>query len=223
MSLEQQISALQKENAKLKLELLKNSVRVEKEVKWSQTIIDSLPNPLFIKNNKHLFMACNDAFCDLINLTKEEMFGKTDADFFDAKQAAIFYEKDTEVLATGKVNWNEEELTIDGKVNKLLTSKVRIEDANNNFYLLGLITDITDNKNQQIVLQKKNDEIEEQKKNIETLLKEVHHRVKNNFQIISSLLNIQMNQFDNPELRSAFQSSKNRIISMSRVHESLYR
>jgi two-component sensor histidine kinase len=56
----------------------------------------------------------------------------------------------------------------------------------------------------------------------ELLLQEVHHRVKNNLQIISSLLNMQSNAVDDPLLVSALQESQKRIQAMSMIHEMLY-
>jgi two-component system cell cycle response regulator len=56
----------------------------------------------------------------------------------------------------------------------------------------------------------------------ELLLKEVHHRVKNNMAVISSLLNLQAEKFANPSVLNAFRDSRHRIRSMALVHEKLY-
>lgn len=65
-------------------------------------------------------------------------------------------------------------------------------------------------------------ELEEQIGEKETLLKEVHHRVKNNLQTVSSLLSLQARSIEDDKVKSLIKSSQNRVISMAMVHEMLY-
>ncbi|SHJ27733.1 sensor histidine kinase [Pseudozobellia thermophila] len=65
-------------------------------------------------------------------------------------------------------------------------------------------------------------EIEKRIDEQEMLLREVHHRVKNNLQTVSSLLNLQAKNSDNQQIKELIKGSQNRVLSMAMIHEMLY-
>jgi two-component sensor histidine kinase len=69
---------------------------------------------------------------------------------------------------------------------------------------------------------KKEYEIRKNLNEKQTLLQEIHHRVKNNLQIISSLLNLQMKDIETEKDKALFLDTQNRIKSIALIHESLY-
>lgn len=67
-----------------------------------------------------------------------------------------------------------------------------------------------------------NKTLEAANKEKETLLQEIHHRVKNNLQLVSSMLNLQKNFVEDEKTKAILQDSQQRVTSMSRIHETLY-
>ena len=66
------------------------------------------------------------------------------------------------------------------------------------------------------------DALEVKNKEKEVLLQEVHHRVKNNLQIIISLINLQLSKFDDEAIETALKEIQTRVLSMSLVHRKMY-
>ncbi|MEB3226986.1 MAG: PAS domain S-box protein [Synechocystis sp.] len=71
-------------------------------------------------------------------------------------------------------------------------------------------------------LKKYQNEIESSLKQKEILLREIHHRIKNNLLVVSSMINWQSDFFDDPRVIAAMEDSQNRIRSMALIHEKLY-
>ena len=71
-------------------------------------------------------------------------------------------------------------------------------------------------------LETKNTLLDKRNAENELLLKEIHHRVKNNLEVVSSLLELQSAQIDDPAVQSAMLASQNRVHSMGIIHQKLY-
>jgi PAS domain S-box-containing protein len=184
---------------------------------FSTLILEAIPDPVFVKDSAHRFVLANEALCAMLGQPAEALIGKSDEDFVPIEQAAVFVERDNIVLETGQPDLYEEYLTdATGQVRTLLTRKGLFVDHRGQRFIVGVIRDMTAEKIRERELR---DSLAEK----EVLLKEVHHRVKNNLQIISSLLFLQKDAMTDPVLQGALEESRNRIASMALIHEELYR
>lgn len=180
-------------------------------------ILDAIPDPVFVKDSNHQFVMVNSALSAILGHPAEEIVGRRDEDFVSREEAEIFLSRDRLVLETGVVDLFEERLTDgQGLVHILLTRKGLFVDSSGNRFIVGIIRDVTTDKGNE---QRLRQSLQEK----EVLLKEVHHRVKNNLQVISSLLFLQKDCVSDPVIQGMFEESRNRIASMALVHEELYR
>jgi len=101
-----------------------------------------------------------------------------------------------------------------GEERTLYTEREVIFDENNvPVRVRGIIQDITERKKAEETLEKIQ----------EIHIKEIHHRIKNNLQVISSLLSLEAEKFSDEKILESFRESQNRVASMALIHEELYR
>jgi rsbT co-antagonist protein RsbR len=131
-----------------------------------QTVLDTLPDPIFVKDRQHRWIACNQAFCALIGYPYEQIIGYSDPDRWPAEQARVFWEKDDEVFASGSPVFNEEDSTsTDGVTRTIWTRKFPLFNAEQRVIgLCGIITDISELKQRQEALARREEELETQAK-----------------------------------------------------------
>ncbi|MGL5064364.1 MAG: PAS domain S-box protein, partial [Microcoleus sp.] len=117
--------------------------------------IDAVADPIFVKDAQHRWILLNDAFCKLIGKQRQELLGKSDYDFFSKAEAAIFWQNDEQVFRTGEEHHSEEIFTdTNGDRHLLSTKKTAFKNPDTSQNLVGIIRDITEERRQQLALQK---------------------------------------------------------------------
>ena len=117
------------------------------------TIINNIGDPLFVKDEQSRLILVNDAFCSIFNLNRADILGKTLAENVPPDEQESFLKIDKYVINTGIENVNEETLTLNGRNKRIIsTKKTRFIDDYGDRFLIGVIRDITDQKNAEIEL-----------------------------------------------------------------------
>lgn len=123
--------------------------RLEAELRDSRnfldSVIDAVPDPIFVKDRQHNWILLNEAFSRFTSLPHEALIGKSDYDVFPKAEADLFWAKDELVFDSGEVNLNEEPFTsADGVTHHIQTKKTPFVSADGSQMLVGVIRDITE-------------------------------------------------------------------------------
>jgi PAS domain S-box-containing protein len=194
--------------------------RAEQAVRDSEqklrAIIEHTEDVIFIKDARDRYLLINPSGCRYFGHSENEIIGKKDNDILDSNYLSRIRESDLHVRNTRKPYSYENHKIIDSiEKNFLMIKFPYFSPTGESLGIVCIGRDITH--------QKENEKkISESLKEKEILLKEIHHRVKNNLQIISSLLNLQTQYIKGKKILDLFQESQNRIKSMALIHEKLY-
>ena len=167
------------------------------------------------------FFDCNPATLKIFGCSnKKEFYGKHPSEFSPLFQpngqdsASLATERMNAAMQTGSCRFDWVHKRLDGSE---FSAEVLLNamEINGQKFLQAVVRDITDRKRDE-------EQIKASLAEKEVLLQEIHHRVKNNLQVISSLLKLQSRYIQDSRVTEMLKESQNRVRSMALVHEQLY-
>jgi len=193
-----------------------------------KALLESEINYRTLLNNIHgmVYRASYDWSVSIVS-GSEELCGYTAQEINDKEEnwLDIIYPEDIEIVfEEGSQLVKKQQnlvqryriITKEGRVRWIEDLKTSLFSAEGEFkWIDGIVFDITERKQIEGQVVKSLNEKE-------VLLREIHHRVKNNLNIVVSLLDLQKNQFSDAALNKAINDSKSRVMAMSLIHELLY-
>ncbi len=193
-------------------------IKAEKALRESETRLrhfyESDMFGVFYFNLDGLITDANDKLLEIIGYTREDLQeGKVNWNKMTPPEQRFLDERAIAEMKTIGVKEPKEKEYIrkDGSRVPVIVGIAAFDRVHNEG--IAFVLDVTERKKAEKALT-----------NIEIARKrEIHHRIKNNLQIISSLLDLQAEKFDNPKVIEAFRESQDRVISMALIHEELHK
>jgi PAS domain S-box-containing protein len=191
--------------------------KLEARDAYLTAIIENQSGLIWLKDVKGRFLAINHAFAASCGREMQDVLGKTDLDIWPREMAEKYIADDAKVIQAGRPIAVEELIQDENEPKWFETFKTPIRDSHGNIIgSTGYARDITERKAAEQALQ-------QSLKNQTALLMEVHHRVKNNLQVISSLLRMEAGRSNVADTKAVLTDMQGRIRSMALLHKSLYR
>ena len=196
----------------------KQNINITDENSYYQTLLNSTLDSIVFLDEKYRIIQNNMNFEVLTGQSKEKLIGQNifNLNSFNPKNKDKFYDKLNHIIENKTIEPYETKIKdSDNKIHWVIcygTAIYRDDEFKGVMIILEDITQMKDVENQlRISLNEK-----------EMMLKEVHHRVKNNLMIISSLLSIQSTYVTDEKILQVLTESENRANTMALIHEKLY-
>ncbi|WP_010410687.1 sensor histidine kinase [Leptospira inadai] len=186
--------------------------KLEESEKKYRSIVENASDAIVITDRGARLLEVNRRFEELLDYSKEELLSFKLEDVLDTNS----WRETSEImpnLIVGRPVTLQRKLKsksgtlIDCEINAVLLDSDKA---------MGIVRDVTERN-------RITEELEKSLAEKEVMLQEIHHRVKNNLQVIASLLGLQYENYEDPTIRSALLESESRVKSMALVHSESYR
>jgi two-component system, sensor histidine kinase PdtaS len=171
------------------------------------------------------FLMINDRFCEIVGRPREEILTLRTQDITHADDVSSSMAMLERTRITGEDYQLEKRyVRPDASIVWVHNSISVVPDAGGKpLHLVAVVRDITEQKRVEAGMLRANQDLQSALTEREVLVKEVHHRVKNNLQVVVSLLRLQASRLRDEAGSDALRESLNRVSAMSTIHELLYR
>jgi PAS domain S-box-containing protein len=187
---------------------------IKQRINYNEAVLKGISDPMLVVDTESRITFFNEPASALTGFASAEAIGRQVAEVTKAGDTGGILES----IRKGEAvrGFEDTIVTNDGRTAIVRGSSAPLKDADGK--AIGTILLLHD-----ITREREADErIKASLKEKEVLLKEIHHRVKNNLQIISSLLNLQSTYIRDQQALGMFKESQNRVRSMALIHEKLY-
>lgn len=215
-NLEEQVEERTFELKEANKQLLSEIVERKKNEGRLRGLVDASPDLFILFDREGRYLDILTSQKQLLVEEERTLIGKRVVDVIPLPFARRFVERLNRVIESGSLEVMEYELDViagrrwfEGRLAPVIQQAGATPDV------VFVARDITDRKLAE-------ERIKASLKEKEILLQEIHHRVKNNMAVISSLLNIQAREIQDERLREIFNESQTRIHALTIIHESLY-
>ncbi len=136
-------------------ELERARTQSQQQTQFLQTLIDTIPSPVFYKDVQGLYQGCNLAFAQAIGRRKEEIIGKSVYDLYPKEQADIYYQMDGKLFSAPGVQIYETDLPpLNGISKRVIFNKATYLNTDGSVAgLIGVVVDITERKRYEEIIQ----------------------------------------------------------------------
>ncbi|MCP4155500.1 MAG: response regulator [bacterium] len=208
---------LKEANIRLENLLLEKSQALEESRENYRLLVENQTDLIVKTDTEGKLLFASPSYCDTFNKTREELLNKSFLPLIhEDDRDRVAKEYNTVFKPPHSVYLEERVKTKDGWRWQGWQNTAVLDNNKQVNAVVCVGRDITERKETEAQLEKSLREKE-------ALLSEIHHRVKNNLQVVSSLLSLQADQMEDKKAIEAFNECKNRIYSMALVHEQMYR